>query len=134
MLAILFLAKGSYRHISHRCLELDERVCAVVAVCRQGLAIGAEISVVAHCTLVTVAKNIVALVFAQWTIAVDAIMTLCSHRRVRNGLVEWDKSMTRVVTVSKFDAAGAVIPIWAIQAFVANTNNILRAVSRLWWR
>lgn len=39
--------------------------------------------------------------------------------------------MTGMVTSGTFDAAGAVIPVWAVQALVANTSDILNAVNEL---
>lgn len=34
--------------------------------------------------------------------------------------------MTRVVTVSSRDAARAIVPVWTVQALVANTKDILQ--------
>ena len=39
--------------------------------------------------------------------------------------------MTRMITSGTLDTARAVIPIWAIQALVANTSDILKAVNEL---
>ena len=98
---------------------------------RKCFAVGAKISVMADSTLVAITNDVGILVCAEWAIAMDAIVTLGSSWRVGYGFVEWDEAVIGVVTSSILDAARAVIPIWAIQALVANSNNILCIVSRL---
>ena len=131
VLAIVLFAKSRYRYIPYGCLELDERMCSVMVVRRKSFAVGAEISVMADSTLVAIANDVGILICAEWAIAMDAIVTLGSCWRVGYGFVKWDEAVIGVVTSSILDAARAVIPIWAIQALVANSNDILYIVSRL---
>ena len=131
MLTVVLFAKGRHRYIPDWCLELDERVCFVVVVRRKSLAVGAKISVMANSTLVAVTDDVGILVCAEWAIAMDAIVTLGSCRRIGYGFVERDEAVIGVFTSSILDAAGAVIPIWAVQALVANSDDILDTVSRL---
>jgi hypothetical protein len=68
---------------------------------------------------------------AEWSIAVDAVVA--SLRGVRSGqngeIVEWfvdrNESVTKVDEVSIWVACGAEIPIWAVEALVTNTVDIL---------
>lgn len=106
-------------------------MCSVVVVRRKSFAVGAEISVMADSTLVTITNDVGILICAEWAIAMDAIVTLGSCWRIGYGFVKWDEAVVGVVTSSILDAARAVIPIWAIQALVANSNDILYIVSRL---
>lgn len=76
MFAIILLAKSRYGHVPYRSLELDERMCSVVIMCRKSFAVGAEIGVVAHRTLVAITDNIGILVCAKRAIAMDTVMTL----------------------------------------------------------
>ena len=131
VLTIVLFAKSRYRYIPYWCLKLDERMCSIVVVCRKSLAVGAKISVVANSTLVAITNDVGILVCAKWAIAMDAIVTLGSCRRVGYGFVEWDEAVIGVVTSSILDTAGAVIPIWAIQALVADSNDILYIISKL---
>ena len=131
VLAIVLFAKSRYRYIPDWCLELDERMCSVVVVRRKRLAVGAKVSVMTDSTLVAITNDVGILVCTEWAIAMDAIMALGSSWRVGYGFVEWDEAVIGVVTSSILDAARAVIPIWAIQALVANSNNILCIVSKL---
>ena len=131
VLTIVLFAKSRYRYVPDWCLEFDERMCSIVVVRRESLAIGAEISVVANSTLVTITNDVGILVCAEWAITMDSVVALGSCRWIGYGFVERDEAVIRVVTSSILDAAGAVIPIWAVQALVANSKDILHIVSRL---
>ena len=131
VLTVVLFAKSRYRYIPYWCLKLDEWMCSVMVVRRKSLAISAKIGVMANSTLVAITNDVGILVCAEWAIAMNAIVTLGSCWRIGYGFVERDEAVVGVVTSSILDAAGAVIPIWAIQALVANSNDILYCVSRL---
>ena len=90
------------------------------------LAIGTEIGVVAHGTLVPIALDeVAATVFAERAIAVDTRMTATSAGRVIQGFVQWHEAMLRVVSSGRLDTDAAVIKVGTGQALVADTENAL---------
>ena len=70
----------------------------------QCLALGAEIGIVADCTLVPIAVNIAAVVLAKRAIAVDVIMDVRTLSGTRERLVECDEPMAWMACSGIFDA------------------------------
>lgn len=71
------ITKSCDADISDRCLELDERVSAVVRVRRAGLAVGTEVGVMAYSTLeaITLDEALNAVVgIAERSVTVDAMV------------------------------------------------------------
>jgi hypothetical protein len=98
---------------------------AVVLVVWIRLAVVAEIRVVANGTLVADALDVVVLILAEWSVAVDAHMTGTVLTRHRNWIEDGSEAMKWVDEAGILDAFRAVIPIWAIEALVANTEDWL---------
>lgn len=73
---MIVLTHRSYADVANGSLELDQWVSAVVTITWAGLAIAAEVRVVADSTLVAGAHNVLALVLAERTIAVDTDMAM----------------------------------------------------------
>jgi small basic protein len=124
------ITHGCNADIANGGLELDQRMSAVMLVRWAGLAIGTEISVMADCTLVTVASNIVGLVDTKRTITVDSVMGRLASKRTKSAgsivdwLVEGNESMAWMDELGIWHASSAIIPIWAIQALVSDTIDI----------
>lgn len=99
----------------------------VVFVVRIGLAVGAEVCVVANSALVTHALDVAVLVLAERAITVDTNVL----RLVRVASGSWDgfvmgcESMMRVIELGVLDTFRAVIPIRAVHALVADTEDWL---------
>ena len=93
--------------------------------CWQGLALGTEVSVVTNSALVTVSNNVVGDFLAQWAVAVDAVVNYVPLGREWDRFIERNETMAWMGSASIFDAIRAKVPIWALQAFVASTINVL---------
>lgn len=93
----------------------------------QRLAIGAEVSIVAYSTFVSIADDASLGPFTrtQGSVAMYAIMTVETLRNWWNMLPKIDKSMPRVCLTIIFYTHRAIIPIGTIQALVTYTVNIL---------
>ena len=104
---------------------------AVVAMGRKSLTAGTEIGVMAYGALVTIAHDpiLVLLGSAKRAIAVDPMVDLFARARKGQRLMDGDKAMTRVGGLGILDAVIAIVPVWASQALVANTIEILSSVS-----
>jgi hypothetical protein len=116
-------------------LELDKRVSVVVPVAWVGLAVLAEIGVVADSALVADTFDIrqALFVLAQWTVAVNAVVTVTAVERLSQGLVDGHKAMARMDVLSILDAIWAVIPVWAVQTFVTDAiDEPVAAVADSW--
>ena len=101
----------------------------VVSISGECLAVGTEVSVVAHGALVSIASDVVSLVFAERTITTNVLM----RHRTTNGtgdvLVDRRKTVTGMDMAGALDTGIAVIPVGAVQALVANTIDVLLFVS-----
>jgi len=133
---------GCNTDIANRSLELDERVGLVVSIGWASLTTGTKVGVVADGTLISVALNVClgsACTGTERTITVDAVVASLSSAvfrqcgRIEKSLVDWDKSVLRVNEARIDDACGAVIPIWAIEALVTDTIDVLGCVSLKHW-
>lgn len=99
----------------------------VVLVVGIGFAVGAEVSIVANSALVTHALDIAVLVLAERAIAVDTNV----FRLIRvassswDGLVMGSEFMLRMNELGVLNTFGAVVPIGAVEALVADTENWL---------
>jgi hypothetical protein len=130
------ITKSSNADIANRGLELDQRMSAVVWIGRASLATGAEVGIVADSALVSITLDIclntVALA-AKRTITIDTVVTSLAAVRSRQsdgimeGLVDRDKSVTRVDEARVDNAICAEVPIWAIEALVTDTIDIFVA-------
>ena len=121
--------------MTNRGLELNERMRLVVRICRARLAVGAEISIVAHSTLVSLADDIgdaSAAGSTKRSIAADAnVRSGNTARRAGhsasngNRLVDRHEPMALVNEISIQDTVGAVVPVWTIEALVSNSPDVL---------
>lgn len=131
-LTILMITQSRDADISDGGLKLDERVGSVVKVGWASLAIGTEVGVVADCALESVTLDGVVFSIsgvAEGSIAVNAVVA-SRFRSVRQGnvferLVNGNESMTRVHEPGIWVASGAEVPVWAVEALVANTIDVL---------
>ena len=106
-----------------------ERVGVVVPIARMGLAVLAEVGVVADSALVSDALNVrqVLLVLAQRSIAVDAVVAVAGVERLGQRLVDGHEAMTGVDELGVLDALRAEVPVGAVQALVADAVDELVA-------
>lgn len=127
----IVLAKGGDGDVTDWCLELDQRMGLVVFVRGSSLAICTEVRVVADCTLESITTNVVlaTLDSAQWTIAVNAEVSLWAWAIQGQRFVERGESVTRVNLCGTEVASGAVVPVWAVQALVTDADDCLREMS-----
>lgn len=123
--------------VTDRRVEFDQRVRLVVRVARAGLAVGTEVNVIAHGTLVPSPKDVsrIALVSrAERPIAADSNVNGLGSRAVDlvgnlQGLINGHKAMARVGHPGVGNAVDAVVPVGAVEALVAYTGNELEASS-----
>jgi len=89
---------------------------------RDGFAVGAEVSVVTNCAFVADALNVrlALLVFTERTIAVDSVMTYNRGTGLWQWLVDGNEAMLWVDELRTLDTRGAKVPVWAIEALMAN--------------
>ena len=97
----------------------------VVRVSGKRLTVGTEISIVAHGTLVTIPSNVVGLVLAEGSITPNVIVGHNRTSGARNMFINGSKPVSWVNVASTLDTVAAVIPVGAVEAFVANTIDIL---------
>lgn len=127
---IVMVAHSGDRHIADRSLELDKRVSLVVWVGRIGLAAGTEVGIVTDSTLISdpgdegldAPGGI-----AERSITVDAGVASIinvSDLGIR-GFVDLDKLVAGVDEAGVDSTERAVVPVWAINALVANAVDIL---------
>jgi len=99
-------------------LELDQWVRLVVRIGRAGLAVGAEVSVMADSTLVTISRNVgrVAGGTAERTIAADADVhrTMAIDAGIPERLIDGDESVAGVNETGINDTLRAVVPVGAV--------------------
>lgn len=127
-LAVIMISHGGNANIADRGLELDERVGPVVDIAWAGLATGTEISVVTDSALIAVAADVQRLRRTQRPITVDTVV----ERSVRNAtcvvdnrLVDGHEAVAWVDELRVGNAGLAVVPVWAVEALVANTVDVL---------
>ena len=104
----------------------------VVLVARVSLAILAEVGVMANSALVANALNIrqVLLVGAERPIAIDAVVAVTSVERLGQGFVNWNKAVAGVDELGVLDAVGTIVPVGAVQAFMADAiDELVTAVA-----
>lgn len=127
------LASSSNANMANRCLKLDERMGPVMVIGRASLAVCAEVKVMADRTLVANASDVGGIVLvarAQGSIAANAHVHRLSTSvgmNIRERLIDGCKAVVGVDKGSVDNAFRAVIPIWAVQALVADTSNVLVA-------
>jgi len=109
-------------------LELDQRVSFIVQVGRASLATSTEVGIVAYSTLVAVSNNIRRLVVAERSIAVDTIVSRLA-KLSGTGIADWFingyKAMAGVDETRIDNACRTIVPVWAIEALVTDTKDIL---------
>lgn len=95
----------------------------VVLVAGVGLAVLAEVGIVANSALVADAVNVrqILLVLAEGTVTVDTVVAVCAVQRLCQRLVDGNKAMTGVDELGVLETVRAVVPVWAVQALVADT-------------
>lgn len=104
----------------------------VVLVAWVRFAILAEVGVVAHSALEACTLNVreVLFVLTQRSIAVDTVMTATARHRLGERLVDWDEAVTGVDNLGTLQALRAVVPVWAVQALVADAvDELVTAVT-----
>lgn len=111
-------------------LELDQWVGLVVVMSRHGFAIRAEVCVVTNSAFVSVTPDVrfAASVRAKRTIAIDAAVNLSSSTKIGDRLIQSRKAMARVNLIGAEDACRAEVPVWAFQALVSHSSDILKGV------
>lgn len=125
------LASSGNADVANRRLELDEGMGPVVLVGRAGLAVCAEVKVMADSTLVANASDVGGIVLvagAQGSIAANAhVHSLSTSVRVdiSERLIDGRKAVVGVDKGSVDNAFRAVIPVWAVQALVADASDVL---------
>jgi hypothetical protein len=125
------LAGSSNANVANRRLELDEGMGLVVLVGRASLAVCAEVKVMADRTLVANASDVGGVVLvagAQGSIAADAHVHRLSTSigmNISERLVDGCKAVAGVNKGSVDNAFRAVIPVWAVQALVADASDVL---------
>jgi hypothetical protein len=130
-LSIVIFSKRSNRDMTDWGLELDQWVGLIVVMSRHGFAIRAEISIVTNSAFVSVAPDVrfAASVRAKRTIAIDATVNLGSSTKIGDWLVQRRKTMARVNLIGAEDACRAEVPVWAFQALVSHSSDILKGWS-----
>lgn len=93
-----------------------------MAVAWAGLAVGAEVSVITDRALITDSADVFLLVLAERAIAVDVLVTVVNPARLWDRLIDWNEAVMRVNELDALVAFSTVIPVWAVQALVANTE------------
>jgi hypothetical protein len=132
------ISKSSNADIADWSLELDQRVSSVVRVRRAGLAAGTEIGIVADSALVSITLDVclstIALI-AKRAVTVDTVVASLAAVWSRQGgnvverLVNGHKSVARVDEAGVDDATCAEVPVWAVEALVTNTIDVLLLIS-----
>jgi hypothetical protein len=134
-LSVLVIVHSSDAYATDRSLELDKRMGVVMPVAWVGFAVLAKVGIVAYSALVADALDIwyVLLVFAKRTVTVDAIVTVAAIQRFSQGLIDGYKAMAGVNMVSTLDTVWAIVPVWAVQALMADTiDELVAAVTNSW--
>ena len=113
--------------MSDRGFELDKRMRPIMGSHGNSFAAGTEVGVVTDGALVSDAANILLVWFtsAKGTVAVDADVHFFTRVDIWKLLKQLGKSVPRVVLCGGQDAARAIVPIGAGQAFVADTSDVL---------
>jgi hypothetical protein len=127
-LSVVVFSKRSNRDMANWGLELDQWVGLIVVMSRHGFAIRAKVCVVANSAFVSVALDVpfAASVRAKRTITIDAAVNLSSSTKIGDRLVQSRKTMARVNLIGAEDACRAEVPVWAFQAFVSHSSDILK--------
>lgn len=97
-------------------------VVLVVWVC---LTFSAEVGVVADGTLIANTLDVVVLVLAERTVAVDTYVAWLAHARYGKRLEEGREAMPWVDQGGVLDALRAVVPVRALEALVADAEDWL---------
>ena len=86
----------------------------------------------ANGAFVPVSNNVRRLATAEGAIAVNALVTSLveevSNTNFADWLVDWDEAMSRMDEVGINNACSAVVPVWAVQAFVTYAVDVLRGL------
>jgi hypothetical protein len=121
-------------NIADRCLEFDERMSPVVWVGRAGLTGSTEIGIMTHSALVSVSLDIrlnTITRIAERSITIDSVMASLGNERSGQGckiierFVDRHESVAGVDKASIGDASSTEVPIWAVEALVTDTINVL---------
>jgi hypothetical protein len=100
----------------------------VVPVAWVRLAVLAEVGVMAHGALVANTLNVRGvLTVAKGTIAVDAVVAVTAIERLGERIIDGHEAVARMNVLGALDTIRAVVPIWAVEALVADTVDELIA-------
>ena len=98
-----------------------------MAVTWDGLTVAAEVGVMANGTLVPDTRNVLTLVLAKRSVAVDANVASESHVWLRDGVVDGGKTVSWMNMSSGLDTVGAKVPIGAVETLVTDSADCLVA-------
>jgi hypothetical protein len=121
---------GGDTDVADRSLELDQRMCLVVVVCRTGFTVGTEVQIAANSALVSSATDVVRIDVAsraKRSITADANVNgcWCAKADIFKWFVDWGESVTRVDNPDGLHASRTIIPVRAVEALVTNTCNVV---------
>ena len=98
-----------------------------MAVTWDGLAVATEVGVMANGTLVPDARNVLALIPAKRSVAVDANVASESHVWLRDGVVDGGKTVSWMNMSSALDTVGAKVTVGAVETLVTHSADCLVA-------
>lgn len=78
----------------------------IVRVSWKSLALGTEVRIMAHSTLVTGTRDIIGrrLILAKRPVAENTVVDFMLRRQLSNGLINWDEAMTWMALPSVYNA------------------------------
>ena len=91
----------------------------------QCFAVRTEVGVMAYGTFIPVTHNIRFLALAEWAITNDSRVLVVASGFDGDRLIDRQKTMTWMGCTGSLDASRAIVKIGAIQAFVADSRNVL---------
>jgi hypothetical protein len=96
-----------------------------MAVAWDSLTVATEIGVMTNGTLVSDTSNVLTLILAKRSVAVDANMASVSHVWFRDRIVDGGKTVSWMNMPSVLDTVGTKVPIRTVETLVTNAENCL---------
>jgi len=90
-----------------------------VTVTWNSFAVATEIGIMTNGTLVPNTSDVFMLIFAKWSIAIDANMASLSHMWFGDGIVDGGKTVSWMNVSSTLDTIGTKVPIRAVETLVS---------------
>jgi hypothetical protein len=126
------IAQSCNTDVANWGLEFDEGMGAVVGIRGAGLTASTEIGVVADGALVPVSLDIgLGAILAKRAVAVNTVVACLATVQSRQScsvcerLVDWYEAVSRMNEVGIRNAGRAEVPVWAVEALVTNTIDVL---------